>query len=70
MGVIMAVPKRRTTRSRRGMRRSHDHIDGVTVSIDATSGETHLRHNMTAKGFYRGRQIINVDKVEDTVVED
>jgi large subunit ribosomal protein L32 len=65
----MAVPKRRTTRSRRDMRRSHDSIDGVTTSVDQTSGETHLRHHMTASGYYRGRQIIS-RKLEDTVVED
>ena len=65
----MAVPKRRTTRSRRGMRRSHDGIEGVTLSVDQTTGETHMRHHMTASGFYRGRQIIS-HKVEDAVVED
>jgi large subunit ribosomal protein L32 len=51
------------------MRRSHDSIDGVTTSVDQTSGETHLRHHMTASGYYRGRQIIS-RKLEDTVVED
>jgi len=65
----MAVPKKRTSRSRRGMRRSHDSIDGVTLSVDQTTGETHLRHHMTASGYYRGRQIIS-NKTEDTLVED
>ena len=55
----MAVQKSRKTRSRRGMRRSHDTLTSPTLSIDPVSGETHLRHNMTADGFYRGRQIIN-----------
>lgn len=55
----MAVQKSRKTRSRRGMRRSHDALSSATLSVDPVSGETHLRHNMTADGFYRGRQIIN-----------
>jgi len=55
----MAVQKSRKTRSRRGMRRSHDALTNPTLSVDPVSGETHLRHNMTADGFYRGRQIIN-----------
>lgn len=54
----MAVQKSKKSRSRRGMRRSHDALKNPTLSIDATTGETHRRHHMTADGFYRGRQII------------
>ncbi|EIJ36939.1 50S ribosomal protein L32 [Thiothrix nivea] len=62
----MAVGQARMTRSRRGMRRSHDALKNPTLSVDPVSGETHLRHHMTADGFYRGRQIIkNAVEVED-----
>ncbi len=54
----MAVPKSKITRSRRGQRRSHDSIAAPTLSVDAVSGETHIRHQMTPDGFYRGRQVI------------
>ncbi|MEZ5477302.1 MAG: 50S ribosomal protein L32 [Thiolinea sp.] len=54
----MAVQQNRKTRSKRGMRRAHDALKNPTLSVDPTSGETHLRHHMTADGFYRGRQII------------
>ena len=54
----MAVQKSKKSRSRRGMRRSHDSLTAKTVSVDPVSGETHLRHHMTAGGFYRGRQVI------------
>lgn len=54
----MAVQKSRKTRSRRGMRRSHDALSGPTLSVDETSGETHLRHNVSADGFYRGRKVV------------
>jgi large subunit ribosomal protein L32 len=57
----MAVQKSRKTRSRRGMRRSHDALTSATVSTDASSGEKHLRHNVTADGFYRGRKVVETD---------
>lgn len=54
----MAVPKTKISPSRRGMRRSHDSLTGSTLSIDSTSGETHLRHHVSADGFYRGKKVI------------
>jgi large subunit ribosomal protein L32 len=62
----MAVQQNRKTRSRRGMRRSHDSLTNATLSVDQTTGETHRRHHITADGFYRGRQVIevNADVVE------
>ncbi len=66
----MAVQKSKVTRSRRGQRRSHDSLSEPTLSVDATSGETHLRHHMTADGFYRGRQIIASAVEEDEDMDD
>ncbi len=54
----MAVQKSRRTPARRGMRRSHDKLKGPSLSVDPTSGETHLRHRVTPDGFYRGKQVI------------
>lgn len=54
----MAVQKSRVSPSRRGMRRAHDRLDAKQLSTDPTSGETHLRHHITADGYYRGRQVI------------
>ncbi len=54
----MAVQKSRKTRSRRDMRRSHDALGTAALSIDATTGETHLRHHVTPDGYYRGRQVV------------
>ncbi|MBT8130649.1 MAG: 50S ribosomal protein L32 [Gammaproteobacteria bacterium] len=64
----MAVQKSRKTPSRRGMRRSHDAVSKPAISIDPTSGETHLRHHVTADGYYRGRKVI--DTVVDEETED
>ena len=54
----MAVQKSRKTPTRRGMRRSHDKLKNPALSVDPTSGETHLRHRVSPDGFYRGEQVI------------
>ena len=55
----MAVQQNRKTPSKRGMRRSHDSLKPESLSIDPPSGETHLRHNVSPDGFYRGRQVVD-----------
>ena len=55
----MAVQKSKVTRSRRGQRRSHDSLLKHCLSVDETSGEKHLRHNISAEGFYRGKKVVN-----------
>jgi large subunit ribosomal protein L32 len=55
----MAVQQNKKSRSKRDMRRSHDALTGPTLSVDPTSGEKHLRHHVTADGFYRGRKVID-----------
>ncbi|MGP4123574.1 MAG: 50S ribosomal protein L32 [Sodalis sp. (in: enterobacteria)] len=54
----MAVQQNKPTRSKRGMRRSHDALITSTVSVDRASGEIHQRHHITTDGFYRGRKVI------------
>ena len=54
----MAVQKSRVSPSRRGQRRGHDSLTAKQLSTDPTSGETHLRHHVTADGYYRGKQVI------------
>jgi large subunit ribosomal protein L32 len=62
----MAVQKSRVTRSRRGMRRSHDGLTNPTLSVDAATGETHRRHHISPEGYYKGRQVIkDTAAVED-----
>lgn len=59
----MAVQKSRKSRARRGMRRSHDRVWTPTLSTDPTTGESHYRHHMTATGFYKGRQVVDLTPV-------
>jgi len=46
------------------MRRSHDALKAPTLSIDPTTGETHLRHNVSPEGYYKGRKVIDTPVVE------
>lgn len=55
----MAVQKNKKSPSRRGMRRSHDALTGAALSIEPTTGETHLRHHISPDGYYRGRKVID-----------
>ncbi len=54
----MAVPKRKTSPSKRNMRRSHDSLKSINVILDKESGEPRLSHQIDkATGMYNGRQI-------------
>ncbi len=55
----MAVPKRKTTPSRRGMRRAHDALSTSAYTEDKDSGEMRRPHHIDLKsGMYRGRQVL------------
>jgi large subunit ribosomal protein L32 len=55
----MAVPKRKTTPSKRGMRRSADRLKPPTYVEDKESGELRRPHHIDLKtGMYRGRQVL------------
>ena len=57
----MAVPKRKTTRSRSGKRRSHIRFSTKNVIEDKKSGEYRLSHHLDLKtGMYNGRQVLNI----------
>ena len=63
----MAVQKSRKTPSKRGMRRSHNALKNPALSEDPETGETHLRHHITADGYYRVKQVIKsaADDIEE-----
>ncbi|MCX5518885.1 50S ribosomal protein L32 [Kaistia defluvii] len=55
----MAVPKRKTSPSKRNMRRSHDALTQPVYTEDKNSGELRRPHHIDLKtGMYRGRQIL------------
>ena len=55
----MAVPKRKVTPYKRGMRRSADALKQPAYVEDKDSGELRRPHHIDLKtGMYRGRQIL------------
>lgn len=55
----MAVPKRKTSKSCRNMRRSHHALKGVNVIEDKVTGEYRLPHHISLKdGTYNNRQVV------------
>tara|TARA_B100002003_G_C13736544_1_gene367619 strand:+ start:309 stop:488 length:180 start_codon:yes stop_codon:yes gene_type:complete len=59
----MAVPKRKTSKSRRDKRRSHHRIKDSNIVEDKKSGEFRLSHHVDLKtGFYKGRQVFDPKK--------
>lgn len=55
----MAVPKRKTSKSKRDMRRSHDTLKSINIIEDKESGEPRISHRLDlSTGIYNGRQII------------
>lgn len=61
----MAVQQNKVSRARRDKRRSHHRLKAPALSIDPTSGEVHRRHQVTADGFYRGRQVVELGSYEE-----
>jgi len=59
----MAVPKRKTSKSRRNKRRSHQQISTVNIIEDKKSGEYRLSHHIDLKtGLYNGKQVLEPKK--------
>ena len=57
----MAVPKRKTSVSKRNMRRSHHSLNNINIVIDKDSGEPRLSHQIDkSTGMYKGRQILKI----------
>lgn len=57
----MAVPKRRTSKSKQGMRRSHHHLKTKGVQYCPRCNEPVLPHRVCGQcGYYQGRDAIVV----------
>ena len=62
----MAVPKKKTSTSRRNMRRAHDALKPINVIIDRDSGEYRLPHQIDkSTGSYNGRQVVIAKEEKD-----
>jgi large subunit ribosomal protein L32 len=58
----MAVPKRKTSPSRRGMRQSHLALGTTTLSEDKNTGELKRPHHVSKDGHYNGRKVTTAVK--------
>ena len=56
-GYVMAVPKRKKSKSRRNMHRSHLGLAAPNVLVDPTTGEYKLSHRVCLGGYYNGKQV-------------
>jgi len=61
----MAVQQNKKSPSKRGMHRAHDFLSNPPTAVEATTGETHLRHHISPNGYYRGRKVIS-DKADNS----
>ena len=64
----MAVPKKKTSKSKRDQRRSHHALKTINVVEDQKTGELKRPHHISLKnGYYKGRQVI-IPKVKNSDV--
>lgn len=61
----MAVPKKKTSPSKRGMRRAHHALNTTNVVFNKTTGEAQRQHHVSADGFYGERQVVKKQKISD-----
>lgn len=60
----MAVPKKKTSKSKRGMRRSHIALGKNTYIEAKDTGTIHRPHHIDENGMYRGRQVLEINTEE------
>lgn len=66
----MAVQQNKKSPSRRNMRRSSHKLAPPALATDKANGDRHLRHHISASGFYRGREVIPAKAEKDTPAEE
>lgn len=66
----MAVPKKKTSKSRRDMRRAHHALKPVNVAECPNCGEFKLPHHVCqACGHYNGREVVVVATGESAAAD-
>lgn len=59
----MAVPKRKTSKSKRDMRRTHKKADAPNLTSCPQCGESKLPHRACPNcGTYKGREVVSSDE--------
>ena len=59
----MAVPKKKTSKSRKNMRRAHDSLTSPSTSVCPQCKSTKLPHRVCPScGTYKGKEVIDLSK--------
>ncbi|MFX3616287.1 MAG: 50S ribosomal protein L32 [Sporolactobacillus sp.] len=58
----MAVPKRRTSTTRKKKRRTNTGLKVPNISREPITGEYHLSHRVSKEGYYKGEQVLDPKK--------
>lgn len=69
----MAVPKKKTSVSRKGKRRAGQHhklYDTVNVVTDATTGELNKKGCVSASGYWKGIKVFETKADREEEIED
>ena len=53
----MAVPKKKTSKSKVKKRRLHQNIKISSFALDMNTGNTRLQHHISNNGFYNSKKI-------------
>ncbi|HEX8918803.1 MAG TPA: 50S ribosomal protein L32 [Chloroflexota bacterium] len=54
-----AQPKKKTSKSKKNLRRNHDHISVGSIVLCSHCRRPHLAHHVCANcGYYAGRQVL------------
>ncbi|AYW46393.1 50S ribosomal protein L32 [Tetragenococcus koreensis] len=53
----MAVPARKTSKSKKRLRRTHQKISRPEISYDEAIGDYRRSHRVSLKGYYKGKNI-------------
>jgi large subunit ribosomal protein L32 len=64
----MPNPKRRHSKTRTAKRRTHQKAGVPTITLDAKTGETHLRHRAYKVGedlYYNGRLVVSASEAAE-----
>lgn len=58
----MAVQQRRVTHSRKGMRRSHHHLEEPTLVVCKQCGKKNLPHRVCKScGYYKNKSVLSIE---------
>jgi large subunit ribosomal protein L32 len=64
-GLIMAVPKKKTSSARRDQRRAHHALAGPRLVTCPNCGQPHVPHRVCREcGYYKGRTAVAVEGTE------